>query len=56
MAMTNDDKVPFTLRIKKPIDDRLTQASDELGISKTAFIMIALNEKLKDQPVPWAGE
>jgi predicted HicB family RNase H-like nuclease len=45
--MTNDAKISFTLRINSTIDEKLTQASKELGISKNAIVNMALHEKFK---------
>lgn len=48
--MANDvNKINFTLRIKSSIDQKLSRASSEMGVSKTAFILMALSEKLKEE-------
>lgn len=47
--MTNDKKINFTLRIKKLVDQKLTKASSEIGISKNAFILMILSEKLEER-------
>lgn len=43
--MTND-KAKFTLRIKDDLNDKLSKASAGMGISKNAFILMTLTEKL----------
>lgn len=48
-TMTNDDKVNFTLRIKEPILVEITQASKKMGVSKNAFILMVLDEKLRNK-------
>lgn len=45
--MTKDDKRKFTLRLKESINQKLIQSSSELGVSKNAFILMALAEKLE---------
>lgn len=52
MSRTRDDKVIFTIRIKATIDEKITQASDELGISKNAVVSMVLNEKFGKQNNP----
>jgi predicted HicB family RNase H-like nuclease len=44
---TNDDKVNFTLRITRSVDQKITEASSEMGVSKNAFILMILSEKFK---------
>jgi predicted HicB family RNase H-like nuclease len=46
-SMTKDDKISFTLRIKKTLDQKIEQASEKMGVSKNAFILMILSEKLE---------
>jgi predicted HicB family RNase H-like nuclease len=48
--MTNDDnKIHFTLRLTKSVDQKVTDASSEMGVSKNAFILMILSERLKEE-------
>jgi predicted HicB family RNase H-like nuclease len=45
--MTNGARCRLTLRIKKPIEEKLSKACLQLGVSKNAFITMLLSEKLE---------
>lgn len=47
--VSNDDKINFTLRIKKNLDERIGEESEKLGVSKNAFILMTLSEKLMER-------
>lgn len=47
--MTKDDKIRFTLRLPSPTDKRILEESKKLGISKNAFILLALDKVLKNK-------
>jgi metal-responsive CopG/Arc/MetJ family transcriptional regulator len=49
--MTSGDKiVRLTVRLKEPIDQKLSEACEQMGgVSKNAFILMALSEKLKER-------
>lgn len=49
--MTRDDKkkVPFTLRMKKDLSDRIEKEADDLGISKAAYINMILHKSMKQK-------
>ena len=49
--MTKDDKrkVPFSLRMKKDLSDRIEKEADELGISKSAYINMVLHKSMKQK-------
>lgn len=49
--MTNDDKISFTLRINKSVDQKIAEASSEMGVSKNAFILMILSEQLKKERI-----
>lgn len=44
-----DKKVPFTLRMKKELSDKLGRDADELGISKSAYINMILHKVIKQK-------
>ncbi|UTI41087.1 hypothetical protein [Niallia sp. RD1] len=47
--MTTDDKVkvPFTLRMKKDLSDRIQYEANQLGISKAAYINMVLHQSFR---------
>lgn len=48
---TSDDKrVHFTLRMSRLVDQKLAEASSEMGVSKNAYILMILSEKLAEKP------
>lgn len=42
-----DKKVPFTLRMKRELSERLEMEADNLGISKSAYINMILHKAMK---------
>ncbi|MEK5175111.1 ribbon-helix-helix domain-containing protein [Heyndrickxia sp. FSL W8-0496] len=49
MTRSDKKKVPFTLRMKKELSDRLEQEAEELGISKSAYINMILHKAIKQK-------
>ncbi|MED3574526.1 hypothetical protein [Cytobacillus praedii] len=44
-----DKKIPFTLRMKKELSDKLEKEADSLGISKSAYINMILHKAIKQK-------
>lgn len=49
MTKADKKKVPFTLRMKKDLSDRLQNEADSLGISKSAYINMILHKAIKQK-------
>jgi len=43
-----DDKIRFTMRLSEHIHKRVQEKSAEIGVSKNAFIMYAIDKVLKE--------
>lgn len=49
MVKGNDKTVRFSLMLKKEHNEKLEILSDKIGVSKSAIVIMALNEYFKDK-------
>ena len=47
MTRSDIEKVPFTLRMKKELSEKLEKEAEDLGISKSAYINMILHKAIK---------
>lgn len=49
--MKKDDKVRFTMRLAENLNKRVEEKSAQIGVSKSAFILYAIDRVLKEDSI-----